>query len=103
MRRPCTVVVHERAGADAGRHEPLARQPVVCHRDGGTTDTQMLCQFPSGREDLATPEPTIDDGTPQLPVDLPAQIVATHQADVEIHQIKYIRRIGLVKLAGIGS
>ena len=63
----------------------------------------MLRQFPRGREDLAMPEPTIDDGAPQLPVDLPAQILAPHQADVEVHPGKYIREIGLVTLAGIGS
>jgi hypothetical protein len=63
----------------------------------------MLGELPSGREELATPEPAIDDGAPQLPVDLPAQIVATYQAHVEIHPIQYIRGIGLVNLAGIGS
>ena len=45
----------------------------------------MPCQLPAGRQEFAGPHSAIDDGAPQLAVNLPTQILSPDQTNVELH------------------
>ena len=47
------LFVHERAGADTGRHQAFAHQPVIGNRDGGARHTEAPCQLPARGQQIA--------------------------------------------------
>src|SRR4029450_12094865 len=52
-------------------------------------------QLTAGREGIAGPQPAVDDGPPDLAVDLAGEVLAPHQADVEVHPAQRSPRPGL--------
>jgi hypothetical protein len=77
----------EGPGASPGGDESLAGEPVVGDLHGGARDTQAPGQLPGRRQAAARRQEAVEDGPPQLPVDLPGQVLAADQADVDVHRI----------------
>ncbi|VVJ18542.1 Uncharacterised protein [Amycolatopsis camponoti] len=74
-----------RPGADPAGEEPVGGQPVVGDRDGVARDRQAPRQLPGRRQPLPRPQPAVQHGVAQLPVDPDRQVATPGQADVEVH------------------
>ena len=85
------------------RHEPLRGEPFIGHRHGGARHDQRPRQFTAGRQTVSGPQPPIQNRTPDLAIDLAAEVLAPDQADVKGRHSPPSRRIGLVKYARIGT
>ena len=94
---PPNGLAHEGAGAHPRRHEALRTQPVIGHGYGRARDAKPQRQLSAGWQGIGGPEPPVQDGPLELAVDLPAQILATDQADVELHAVNLAR--GFLELA----
>jgi hypothetical protein len=73
---------HEGARTHAGFEESLRTQTVVDDEHGAPGHAEALCELPAGRQPLAGPDPSRQDGLTDLPVELPGEVSPALEADV---------------------
>ena len=93
----------------ARRHEALADQPLVGHRDGGPRHGQPACKLAARRQTVPWRSRPSRMARAKLPIDFAAEVPATDQADMEGHRYSEApspegkKQIGLADNTGIGS
>jgi AhpD family alkylhydroperoxidase len=92
--------VDEGAGADAAGEKPLGDETDVRRGDGVARDLEAAGELSRRRQGHAGAEAPVHHGDAELPVDLPGEIVAPGERDMELHRVMVI---GSSDFVNIGS
>src|SRR6185369_10102093 len=79
------MIADKRARADARRKKPLARKPIVSNSHRRARDPQRTREIAARRQTVAGTQTAVSNRTPYLPVDLPTQVFASDEIDVQVH------------------
>src|SRR5690606_30470964 len=93
--RPCLPAeTHHRAGADSRADIAFSGKALVSDDDRGPGNAQAPREFPAGGQLVTRTENAIDDGLPQLAINLTGQVLAANQAYMDFHSPCLMPAIG---------